>query len=150
MLKKSNQTLMLVQAKKLTTLSPFLSLLLEQVKKPTTLKLFPMLTKNPKIWYKANNLTLIKSPKMWYKNNPILTKDPKTWYKTNNLTLIKKSKDVMKSRSGQIVKLSKKAQEALTQDPPATERRLKVENLIFYLTELLNNWDTDEKEREVL
>lgn len=62
----------------------------------------------------------------------------------------KKFKDVMKSRSGQTIKLSAKAWEALTKDSPTIERKLEVEHLIFYLTELLNSWDTDEKEKEVL
>ena len=56
-----------------------------------------------------------------------------------------KSKDVIKSRSGQTVKLSAKAREALNQDPPTARKKPEVENLILHLTNLLNSWDTDER-----
>ena len=60
-----------------------------------------------------------------------------------------KFKDVMKSCSGQTVKLSAKAREALSQDSPIAEKKPEVENLILYLTDLLNSWDAYEREIEL-
>ena len=63
---------------------------------------------------------------------------------------------MIKSHSGRTVKLFIKAREALTQETShqiillAAEPRSEVENLIFYLTELLSNWDVNESEREAI
>lgn len=63
-----------------------------------------------------------------------------------------RSKDMTKSRSDHIVKLSTKAQEIMTQKafhqdiPPTAE--IEVENLVLSLTELLNNWDVKEDKEE--
>lgn len=59
-----------------------------------------------------------------------------------------------KSCSGRTVKPSAKAREEISQTTsyqnvsPTAEHNLKVENLVLYLTKLLNGWDNDEK-REI-
>lgn len=56
-----------------------------------------------------------------------------------------------KSRIGRRVKLSIKAQEALTQTTlyqttlPVAKQNSEVENLVFHLIKLLKIWDTNEK-----
>lgn len=55
----------------------------------------------------------------------------------------------MKSCSSKIVKLSAKAREALTPDPPTVGKESEIENLILHLTNLLNSWDEDKGEMEL-
>ncbi len=57
----------------------------------------------------------------------------------------RKSKDMMKSSSGQKVKLSAKARQALSQDRLTSGKKPEVENLILHLTDLLNSWDADKR-----
>lgn len=56
---------------------------------------------------------------------------------------------MVKSCSGQTVKLSAKAQETLIQDFTIIEKGLEVENLIFYLTNLLNSQNKDKRKKEL-
>ena len=49
----------------------------------------------------------------------------------------------MKFHFGQTIKLSAKAREAPNQDSLNKEKKSNIENLIFYLTNLLKSWDTD-------
>ncbi len=61
----------------------------------------------------------------------------------------KKSKDVMQSRSGRTVKLSAKARETFSQDRSIAGKKPEVKNVILHLTDLLNSWDANEREREL-
>lgn len=61
----------------------------------------------------------------------------------------KNFKDMIKSRSGQTVKLSVKARETFSQDSPNAEKRLDIKNLILHLTDLLNSWDVDKTSNDL-
>lgn len=55
----------------------------------------------------------------------------------------------MKSCSGSTIKLFAKAQEAFFQDRSTVRKKPELENLIFYLTDFLNSWDVNKKEKEL-
>lgn len=61
----------------------------------------------------------------------------------------KKFKNMIKPYFDQTIKLLVKSQEIVNHNPSNTKKKPDIENLIFYLIDLLNNWNVDKANNDI-
>lgn len=61
----------------------------------------------------------------------------------------KKFKNMIKPYFDQTIKLLVKSQEIVNHNPCNTKKKSDIENLIFYLIDLLNNWNVDKANNDI-